>query len=56
MDGWIRFWTWVLYGGAAVFSVLSVWVIVAGFSDIRKMFAELRRQRSEGEDSGAGGS
>ena len=47
MDGWILFWKVVLYVGLGLFAVLSAWVIVAGFGDIKKMFAALR---NEGED------
>ena len=34
-----------LFAGIALFVVMSLWVIVAGFGDIRHMFAELRKQR-----------
>lgn len=45
MEGWILFWKVVLYGGVGLFTVLSLWVTVAGYGDIKKMFAELRRQQ-----------
>ncbi len=45
MDGWIQFWKIVLYGGVGAFSVLALWVIVAGFGDIKRMFADLRGQQ-----------
>jgi hypothetical protein len=49
---WPGFWQLVLYGAIGVFSLMSVWVIVAGYGDIKRMFAELRSQRDsnpEGE-------
>jgi len=40
-ETWITFWQVVLYGAIAAFAVLSVWVIIAGFGDIKRMFADL---------------
>ena len=31
--------------GTTIFAVMSLWVIFAGFGDIRRMFVELRAQR-----------
>lgn len=45
---WAGFWPIVLYVAIGIFFVMSLWVIVAGFGDIKKMFAELRRQRDDG--------
>ena len=45
MEQWAAFWFAVLVFGIAVFTVMSVYVIVAGFFDVRRMFAELERQR-----------
>jgi hypothetical protein len=50
---WPEFWQFVLYGAIGVFSLMSVWVIVAGYGDIKRMFAVLRSQRdsnTEGEE------
>ncbi|MEN8151387.1 MAG: hypothetical protein ABFS86_16340 [Planctomycetota bacterium] len=47
MDGWVTFWKVVLYAGIGLFACLSAWVIVAGFGDIRKMFAALREERED---------
>ena len=43
MDTWVTIWKVVLYGGLGLFAVLSVWVIVAGVGDIRRMFESLRK-------------
>lgn len=48
--GWANFWIAVLYGAIGIFAVMSLWVIVAGFGDIKRMFAELRRQRDSNSD------
>jgi len=45
MDAWIEFWRVVLYVGLGLFSAMSVWVIVAGFGDIKKMFRALEEDR-----------
>ncbi|MEE2886414.1 MAG: hypothetical protein VX951_03175 [Planctomycetota bacterium] len=42
---WVSFWKYVLFGAVGVFALMSLWVIVAGFGDIQRMFGELRRQR-----------
>ncbi len=42
MEAWIEFWRVVLYAGLVLFAALSVWVIVAGFGDIKRMLAALR--------------
>ena len=44
---WAVLWKWFLITGVGVFAVVSVWVTVAGLADIRRMFAELRRQQSD---------
>ena len=52
MEGWIAFWKFALYTGVAMFALMSVWVIIAGYGDIKKMFAALREQRdsNSGDD------
>ena len=52
MDGWITFWKFALYTGVTVFALMSLWVIVAGYGDIKRMFADLRAQRdsNSGDD------
>ena len=46
MDTWVTVWRVTLYAGLGLFAVLSLWVIVAGFGDIQKMFASLRAEES----------
>ncbi len=47
MESWAMFWKWFLILGVGVFAVVSLWVTVVGLSDIRRMFAELRKQEPE---------
>jgi len=48
---WVDFWQYVLFGAVGVFALMSLWVTVAGFGDIRHMFAALRAERdSQAED------
>lgn len=44
MDNWIAFWQIVLYVGLGLFTALSLWVIVAGVGDIKRMFQALRSE------------
>jgi hypothetical protein len=50
MGGWADFWRIVLYGALGLFTAMSLWVIVFGYRDIRKMFASLREQPDDGEE------
>ena len=52
MEGWIAFWKFTIYGGVTIFALMSLWVIVAGYADIKHMFAALRDQRdsNSGDD------
>ena len=49
MNDWAVFWQIVLYGALGLFSVMSLWVIVYGYRDIKKMFAALRAQKDDAE-------
>ncbi|MCA9688034.1 MAG: hypothetical protein KC636_00380 [Myxococcales bacterium] len=44
---WADFWLATLWIGVALFSALSLYVILGGLFDIRRMFAELRRQADD---------
>lgn len=51
---WQSLWTAVLYGGLGLFAVVSVYVAIAGFWDIRRMFSALAAEaRESGETSGS---
>ena len=50
MGGWIGFWKITIYGSVGIFALLSLWVIVAGYGDIQRMFADLREQRDSNAD------
>jgi len=41
MNGWMLLWKVVFVVGVALFAGMSVWVIFAGFGDIKRMFAKL---------------
>ena len=45
MEGWMLFWSVVLYAGLSLFTIMSVCVTIFGFRDIRRMLEELRRDR-----------
>lgn len=49
MGDWAQFWKIVLYTALALFTVMSVWVIVFGYRDIKRMFADLRRSGDDPE-------
>ncbi len=50
-ETWITIWQTVLYGALVAFAVMSVWVIIWGFGDIKKMFADLGGQDDESSSS-----
>lgn len=47
MSGWAGFWQIVLYTALGLFTVMSLFVIVFGYRDIRLMFEALREQRDD---------
>ena len=48
MEGWMVFWSVVLYAGLCLFTIMSVYVTIYGFRDIRLMLKELQRQDETG--------
>lgn len=48
MEGWMIFWSVVLYAGLGMFVIMSVYVTIFGFRDIRLMLKELQRQDETG--------
>ena len=50
MNAWIVVWKVVLLFGLGIFAVMAVWVTIAGFRDIKKLFATLRK--SHDDDTG----
>jgi len=48
MEAWMLFWSVVLYAGLSLFAILSVYVTIFGFRDIRRMLEELQRQDGTG--------
>ena len=47
MNGWADFWQIVLYVALGAFTLMSLWVIVAGYRDIHRMFAALRPPKDD---------
>lgn len=41
MNGWMLLWKATFIIGVALFAGMSVWVTVAGFGDIKRLFAKL---------------
>jgi hypothetical protein len=35
----------MFFGGVTAFAVLAIWVSIAGFADMRRMFRELNEER-----------
>lgn len=50
MQFWISLWTLVWFGSLAVFSVLSLLVIVFGFRDLVDLFRTLRERHRKAVD------
>lgn len=50
-SSWQTVWTLTLIGGLGLFTVVSVYVAIAGVRDIRRMFADLAQQLPRVEDS-----
>lgn len=46
MDTWILVWKVVLVGGLGLFAAMSVWIAVAGWSDVRNLFSAMQEPRS----------
>ena len=49
MASWMLFWTIVLYAGLVMFVIMSVYVTIFGFRDIKRMLRELRESGESGE-------
>jgi len=45
--GWILTWKIVLIAGLAMFTVMSVWIIRAGYGDILSLYARLSRTHQQ---------
>lgn len=41
-EAWIQIWKVVLTTAIGAFAILSVWVIIFGFRDIKRMLRDLR--------------
>lgn len=48
MEGWMVFWSVVLYAGLGLFAIMSVYVTIFGFRDILLMLEELRQDGTGG--------
>jgi hypothetical protein len=42
MEAWAAFWKIVFFVSITAFAAMSVWVIIGGFFDIKRMFADLK--------------
>ncbi len=45
MENWALFWKYVFFVSVTVFALMSVWVTIGGFIDIKKLFADLIAER-----------
>jgi hypothetical protein len=51
MERWMAIWQAVLILGLALFAALSVWIAVAGWSDVRALFRVMRGGRRKSNRS-----
>jgi hypothetical protein len=49
LDFWIILWKIVLIGGLILFGLMAVWVTIAGFYDIKRLFKRLAESHEEEE-------
>lgn len=52
MEGWMLFWSVVLYTGLGLFTIMSIYVTIFGFRDIRRMLEELRQGVNDQDGTG----
>ena len=45
MTFWEVLWKFVFLAGAVLFVLVSIWVAIAGWGDIRRMFAALGKKK-----------
>lgn len=49
LDFWIILWKIVLIGGLILFGSMAVWVTIAGFYDIKRLFKRIAESHKEEE-------
>ena len=47
MTFWIILWKAVFIFAIGIFAVMAVWVTIAGFKDIKKLFAKINKEHGE---------
>ncbi len=47
MSGWMLLWKIVFVVGVVVFAGITVWVIVAGFRDIKRLLQSIKKSHEE---------
>ena len=47
MNAWMAIWKVVLVFAVGIFAVMAVWVAIAGFRDIRRLFAAIERSHQD---------
>lgn len=53
MDFWIKFWTYLLFGGLALFACMAISVAIGGIFNIITLFKSLKaRVDQQAENSG----
>jgi len=43
MNGWMMVWKVVFVVGLTVFAGMAVWVTVAGYGDVKKLFGRMKK-------------
>ena len=47
METWAAFWKYIFLASVTVFALMSVWVTIGGFLDIKKLFAGLKDEKNQ---------
>ena len=47
MNAWMILWKTVFVIGVGIFAVMSLWVIVAGFRDIKRLLEKIKKDHGD---------
>ncbi len=46
---WQQLWTFLFFGALVIFALMSLWVTIGGYRDIKTLLQRLKDDTSEGE-------
>ena len=52
MEAWMGFWKIVFFVSITAFAAMSIWVVIGGVFDIKRLFADLRNPEDSSGESG----